>query len=315
LIIFYAETLIFWDKNFVMRSLAWAMGLSLCLVFSSLGILPSAVAKPISVSPVTLTKEQSALLKRMAAAQILYLGETHDRPEDHEAQLDILQSLQAQNPKMVIALEMIQRPYQGALDRYIAGITTEAQLRSETDFDRRWGFDWEFYAPIFRFARAKQIPLLALNTPTEILRKVSRPGLKSLTGEDFKWIPKREEIDFSNTAYRQRLQETYDSFHQRKGRSAGFDRFVEAQVLWDETMADAIVQYVQKYRDRQVVVLAGQGHLLYGDGIPSRVQRRLEKLGQGNLKTLNVLLNPPKELQKPQPRPVADGFWKTIPAS
>lgn len=299
-----------------MQSLSFAVGLSLCLVFSSLGILPSVIAKSPTITALPkLTTEQSALFKRMQTAQILYLGETHDRPEDHVAQLDIVQRLYAQNPKLTIALEMVQRPYQSVLDRYSVGELSEAELRSQIDYDRRWGFDWEFYAPIFRFAQANKIPLVALNTPTEILRKVSRSGLKSLTGEDFKWIPKRAEIDLSNIAYRQRLQESYASFHHGKGRSAGVDRFVEAQVLWDETMADAIVQYVLNHRDRQVVVLVGQGHLLYGDGIPSRVQRRLQKLGMGNWQTLNVLLNPPQELQQPQSRPVADGFWKTIPTS
>jgi uncharacterized iron-regulated protein len=299
-----------------MRALSLAVGLSLCLVFSGLGSLLPVIAKsPNASSAAPLTTEQSALFKRMQTAQILYLGETHDRPEDHVAQLDIVQRLYAQNPKLTIALEMVQRPYQSVLDRYSAGELSEAELRTQIDYDRRWGFDWEFYAPIFRFAKANKIPLVALNTPTEILRKVSRSGLNSLAGEDFKWIPKRAEIDLSNTAYRQRLQETFASFHQGKGRSAGVDRFIEAQVLWDETMADAIVQYAQNHRDRQVVVLVGQGHLLYGDGIPSRVQRRLQKLGMGNWQTLNVLLNPPKELQKSQSRPVADGFWQTIPAS
>jgi uncharacterized iron-regulated protein len=299
-----------------MRSVSFVVSLCLCFVFSGLGIAPVGMAKSFEITPsAPLTTEQSALFKRMQTAQILYLGETHDRPEDHVAQLDILQRLYTQNPKLTIALEMVQRPFQSVLDRYGAGELSEAELRTQIDYDRRWGFDWEFYAPIFRFARANNIPLVALNTPTEILRKVSRSGLNSLAGEDFKWVPKRSEIDLSNTAYRQRLQETFDSFHQGKGRSAGLDRFVEAQVLWDETMADALVQYVQNHRDRQVVVLVGQGHLLYGDGIPSRVQRRLQKLGMGDLKTLNVLLNPPQELQQSQPRPVADGFWKTIPAS
>jgi uncharacterized iron-regulated protein len=299
-----------------MRSVSLVVSLCLCLVVSSLGVLPVGMAKSLGTTPFApLTTEQSALFKRMQTARILYLGETHDRPEDHVAQLDIVQRLYTQNPKLTIALEMVQRPYQSVLDRYSAGELSEAELRTQIDYDRRWGFDWEFYAPIFRFAQAHKIPLVALNTPTEILRKVSRSGLNSLKGEDFKWIPQRSEIDLSNTAYRQRLQETFDSFHQGKGRSAGVDRFIEAQVLWDETMADAIVQYVRNHRDRQVVVLVGQGHLLYGDGIPSRVQRRLQKLGMGNWQTLNVLLNPPKELHKSQSRPVADGFWKTIPAS
>jgi uncharacterized iron-regulated protein len=296
----------------IMRTIFFTLGFSFCLMFWSVPGLPAAVASSSPGFP-DRSAAQSALLKRMVAARIIYLGETHDRPEDHIAQLEILQQLHRRNPKLAIALEMVQRPYQRVLDLYLSGAISEVELRAQTEYDRRWSFDWAFYAPIFRFAKANQIPLVALNTPSEILRKVSRSGLASLTGIDYKWIPKRADLELSNGAYRQRLREIYDSFHKKKGKSAGFERFVEAQVLWDETMAEAIALYVRSNPERQVVVLAGQGHLLYGDGIPSRVQRRLIKMGKGDWPTLNVLLNPPADFLKPQPRPIADGFWQTMP--
>ncbi|NJN62127.1 MAG: ChaN family lipoprotein [Coleofasciculaceae cyanobacterium RL_1_1] len=54
-----------------------------------------------------------------------------------------------------------------------------------------------------------------------------------------------------------------------------FDRFFAAQVLWDETMAEAIAQAYRDDPDRQIIVLAGRGHIAYNFGIPSRVQRRV----------------------------------------
>ncbi|CAD5971707.1 hypothetical protein PCC9214_03858 [Planktothrix tepida] len=42
----------------------------------------------------------------------------------------------------------------------------------------------------------------------------------------------------------------------------------QAQILWDETMADAIVNFVKNNPDFQVIVLAGQGHIVYGYGVP-----------------------------------------------
>jgi uncharacterized iron-regulated protein len=74
-------------------------------------------------------------------------------------------------------------------------------------------------------------------------------------------------------------------------------------VLWDETMADAIAQFLKKNPDRQMIVLVGQGHILYGDGIPNRVARRIP-----NIKQSTILLNPPAEYSK-EPT-IADYFWK-----
>jgi uncharacterized iron-regulated protein len=249
------------------------------------------------------------ILRKLLQAQIVYLGETHDRPSDHEAQLDILKQIRTRQPKLAIALEMFQRPYQASLDRYLRGKLTEAELLAQTEYPKRWGFNWDFYAPILRFAKANQIPLLAINTPSEVTRKVARTGLESLAPEDLKWIPPLSEIDTGNEVYRQRLLETYQSFHQAHGNHSGFDRFFQAQVLWDETMADTIAQYWLKHQDRKIVVLVGQGHLLYGDGIPSRVKRRLQSVAKW--KQQSVLLNPSTEIQSGQSRPVADSFWFT----
>jgi uncharacterized iron-regulated protein len=276
-------------------------GLFLFLAFPTLAI----AAAPIQPIP----QSRPEVLKKLLQAQIVYLGETHDRSLDHEAQLEILQQLRTDRPKLAIALEMFQKPYQASLNQYLNGKLTEAELLAQTEYPKRWGFNWDFYEPILRFAKANRIPLLAINTPSEVTRKVARTGLENLASEDLKWIPPLSEIDTSNEAYRQRLIETYQSFHQAHGNHSGFDRFFQAQVLWDETMADAIAQYWLKHQDRKVVVLVGQGHLLYGDGIPSRVKRRLQSVAKW--KQHSVLLNPSTEIQSGQPRPVADSFWFT----
>ncbi|MGB8699697.1 MAG: ChaN family lipoprotein [Thermosynechococcaceae cyanobacterium] len=257
------------------------------------------------------TSDQVQTLQKIRTANIIYLGETHDQPADHAAQLATLQELSRQNTPLTLALEMFQRPYQGVLDAYLAGRISEAELLDQTEYRQRWGFDWQLYAPILRWAKARQIPLLALNTPTATIRKVARNGLESLIAEDFKWIPPLADIDTRNQAYRQRMQELYDSFHRKKGNNTGFDRFFQAQVLWDETMAEAIAQSWLKFPSRQIVVLVGQGHLLYGDGIPSRVARRLQQSTTKPWQQYTVLINPPQELQGPQPRPVADFLWFT----
>ena len=262
--------------------------------------------------PLQQRSNPAGVLRALAQADVVYLGETHDRPEDHQAQLAIIRELHQQNPKIAIALEMFQHPYQGALDRYLQGQITESQLQNQTQFKQRWGFPWEYYAPILRFAKANQLPVLALNTPTEVTRKVARGGLESLTSAERRLIPPAAEIRTDNLAYRQQIQEIYEQSHQGQGSSDRFERFFLAQVLWDETMAAEIAQFLQAHPGHQVVVLAGQGHIAYGYGIPSRVKRRIQQdVGRPKLVQRLVLLNPPEKLRAQTNQPVADYFWFT----
>ena len=250
---------------------------------------------------------QKQILQELSKAKVVYLGETHDRQEDHKAQLEIVQALHQQNPKIAIAMEMFQRPFQDVLDQYIAGKITEAQLVEQSEYEKRWGFPWENYAPILRFAKTNQLPVLALNTPAEVTRKVARSGLDSLTTDERRYIPPFSEIRTDNAEYRKIAQEAYEQHHQAgHGNSTSFERFFTAQVLWDETMAEKIAQFLKANPDYQVVVLAGKAHIIYGYGIPSRVARRI---GSDNLVQRSVLLSSPDGISSTRDKPIADFVW------
>ncbi len=244
----------------------------------------------------------SQIFTELAQAKVVYLGETHDSSEDHQNQLKIIKDLYKRHPKIAIAMEMFQRPYQEVVNQYLAGKLTEQEFVEKSEYEKRWGIPWENYAPIFRFAKEKQLPILAVNTPAEITRKVSREGLESLTPSQRQYIPPFSEIRTDNQEYRQRLQQVFQQ-HQAAshGSNTDFERFFLAQVLWDETIADGVAKFVKTHPDYQVIVLAGQGHIIYGYGIPSRVARRLN----GKLIQRSVLLSPPDETA-PKDRAIAD---------
>jgi uncharacterized iron-regulated protein len=224
---------------------------------------------------------QLEILAKLETADVVYLGETHDRLADHQAQLQIIERLhEKRKGKIVLAMEMFQRPYQKVLDRYINRDISEAQMLEQTEYEDRWGFDWENYQAIAKFARTHRISIIAMNTPTEVSRKVARQGLDKLTPEETQHIPPKSEIDLSNGEYRAKIQKVYDlHVAHARGNSSSFDRFFLTQVLWDETMAESIAEFVKSSPKTQVIVLVGQAHIAYGYGIPSRVARRLGKDG------------------------------------
>jgi len=71
-----------------------------------------------------------------------------------------------------------------------------------------------------------------------------------------------------------------------------FEYFHQAQILWDETMADTIASFLAERPDYHLVVLAGNGHLAYGSGIPKRTYRRIAK-------DYAIILPDPGELPEP----------------
>jgi len=235
--------------------------------------LPSEPADPATkVLDVASLGELDALIEQLADDRIVFVGETHDRYEDHLNQLAIIRGLHERGKPIAIGMEFFQQPFQDRLDAYIAGDLSEAALLRESEYFERWRFDYRLYRPILRYAREQGIPLIALNLPREITDKVGDGGIASLSPEEAELIP--EEIDRDAPGYRAHLEAIF-AMHP-KAEDASFDHFLEVQLLWDEGMAERAARWLQDNPDSQLIVLAGSGHVEYGRGIPSRVQRRLE---------------------------------------
>src|SRR5947208_2113670 len=66
-------------------------------------------------------KTLSAVVEKLAQKKIVYVGEEHDKFSHHQVQLEVLRGLYQQTPKLAVGMEMFQRPFQKALDDYIAG--------------------------------------------------------------------------------------------------------------------------------------------------------------------------------------------------
>ena len=71
---------------------------------------------------------------------------------------------------------------------------------------------------------------------------------------------------------RSRLRKTFEAHGAAK--PDAFDHFVEAQLVWDEGMAESAAAYLNANQGRRMVILAGSGHLAFGAGIPKRLERR-----------------------------------------
>jgi uncharacterized iron-regulated protein len=217
------------------------------------------------------TPTMKQIIPELVHNRVIYVGETHTRYDHHLMQLEIIRQLHALYPQLAIGMEFFQQPFQQYLDAYIRGELDEREMLRRTEYYERWRYDYRLYAPILRYAREHGIPLIALNLPVEITQKVGRDGMESLSDKEQAQLP--DEIDRSDNNYTQRLKEIYN--HHPEGQAPNFEQFLTSQLLWDEGMAQRIVDYLNANPHRRMVVLAGSGHLAYGSGIPNRVARRL----------------------------------------
>jgi len=224
------------------------------------------LAKETTALDVSLIKSLPEVIRQVADKKIIYVGETHDRYSHHLIQLEIIQALHGMGKNVAIGMEMFQRPFQKALDDYLSGRIDERAFLKNSEYFKRWNFDYNLYRPILQFARAEKIPVVALNIQREITQKVGRSGLDSLSEEEKRLIPSR--MDFSDATYRERLKKVFQDHSSFQVKN--FDFFLQAQILWDETMAESIDLFLKKNPDLQMVVLVGTGHLAYGSGIPKR---------------------------------------------
>jgi len=209
------------------------------------------------------------IIEKVSDKDIVYVGEVHDKFEHHRVQLQVIMELYKKHKNIAIGMEMFQKPFQQSLDDYIAGIIDEKTFLKKSEYFKRWGFDYNLYREIVLFAREFKVPVIALNIRKEIVSKVSKDGLQALTDEELKEVP--EYLDLSDSEYYERLREIFEEHAHSKERD--YDLFYQSQVLWDESMAHNLDEFIRKNPGYKVVVLAGVGHMMFGSGIPKRAFR------------------------------------------
>jgi len=232
---------------------------------------PPPIDNPIRVLDARALTDMEQLLDAIAQRRVVFVGENHDRYEDHLSQLKVIEGLKRRGKDLAIGVEFFQQPYQAVVDAYIAGTIEEPEFLRRTQYFDRWRFDYRLYRPLLRYAREHRIPVIALNLESELTRRVGEVGIAGLTKAERARLPAK--IDRSDPAYEARIAAVFA--HHPGADKKSFDRFMEVQLLWDEGMAERAARYLSANPGKTLVVLAGGGHIEYGQGIPKRLTRRL----------------------------------------
>jgi len=236
--------------------------------------------------PTGVTVSEDEFYDLTVGSRIVYVGESHDNIYAHRLELEIIKSLNRRYPEgLAVAMEMFGRRSQEDIDRWLAGDMDDKEFLSV--FARDWGLpDYSYYRELLHFIRQRKIPLRAIN--------VSRSEKMSLLQQ--KRELNRGEYPQPDDPYQQQALAAMFAGH-----AGGHDHlamFYGMQMLWEETMAESIINYLDSPagQDRKMVVLAGGFHVAYGFGIPRKV------LKQRKWPYTIVLPTTPVELEENEPQ-------------
>lgn len=215
---------------------------------------------------------QDQLDSLVTDSRIIYVGETHDNLSSHRWQLNILRALADAYPgEIALGMEMFTPEQQEALNHWTEGGVSEKDFLKEAEWQKVWRMDFAYYRELMEFARDRKIPVLGLNAPKDLVKAIGMTKPEDLSDEQKKRLP---ELDL-NDPYQSALVEAIYGGHDSG--SAMLDGFHRVQTLWDESMAENIVNYLTSPAgaNKRMVVVAGGNHVRNGFGIPRRVFRRL----------------------------------------
>ena len=251
--------------------------------------------------PTGLAMSFDRMMDVVAAARLVCVGETHDNVHAHEAELRIIRDLARRFPgRIAIGMEMFRAPQQSTLDRWTRGELTELEFLKAVDWQRTWGLDFGYYRAILEFARDQHIDVVALN-PSEMLQtQVEEHGVGGLPPDLAAELP---ELGTPDPWERTVMKAVYAG-HVHSG--AEFDAFFRVQRLWEESMAQHVVEYLKSPRGqgKAMITLTGGGHVEYGFGLPKNVLRRMP---------LPYVIIEPREIETPPAKQMMNVKVPAIP--
>ena len=216
-------------------------------------------------SPSGALADWGAFADGLMSARVIAVGEKHDEASHHAVQAKVLSAIAERDQNIVVGLEMVSQDQQAALDDYYSGKLSETEFAAW--WKKAWGFDYSIYKPIFDAARAKKIKIFGLNAPIALVKAVAKKGLSGLTPEQRAALPSSIQ-ESSDDRYRAFVK---DSLSGHGLPPEAMARMIEAQAVWNETMGEKTAALAASSR---VLVIAGQGHMLWRAGIPESASRR-----------------------------------------
>lgn len=209
----------------------------------------------------------NALPQELLDADVVLIGEWHTHSAIHRFQTDFLKARQNTDSNIALSMEQFTREHQDTLNQYLNGEIGEQVLISKA---AAWPNYESDYRALVEFAKANDLDVIAANAPKPFVQCIGRKGLpylEQLSSEQRDWVA--TEVNIGDSSYKEKFMA---SMHH--GTPEQTEKQFAAQVTWDETMAESIVDYLATNPDKQVIHVAGKFHTEGGLGTAASISRR-----------------------------------------
>jgi uncharacterized iron-regulated protein len=246
------------------------------------------------------------IVAAMAAAEVVFVGETHDDPTGHFLEAELLrrahQALESDSTadgearSVALSLEFFQRDAQPILDEYLAGLITEKAFLAAS---RPWPRYQTDYRPLVEFSKEQGLAVVAGNAPRRYTNRVTRLGRESLNDLGPDALATLAPLPYGqpSKAYRDQWVQVIMAVMEEEGMKCGkpivdstqadsgaaggqhqsahgnMGNQLHSQVLWDATMAYWINDHLVRRPDALVLHMVGSFHVARGTGIPEQLER------------------------------------------
>lgn len=240
---------------------------------------------------------------------VLFFGEEHNDSVTHYLEHKMLTKMfENYGNRTVLSMEMFDREAQPVMNEYLDGFIREKNFIKDA---RAWP-NYRDYKPMVEFARANHLDVICANAPGRYSNLAGRKGQQAL------WdLPRYSRglfaplpYDTASGAYHEKLMEmgghtvpitsTKDSLQKKDSASAsagtvisdtnskksvppvmtmGDFNFIQAQSLWDATMAYSIAAYLKKHKGKKVMQVNGRFHSDQGFAVATQLNNYNPGLG------------------------------------
>ncbi|MGE3180196.1 MAG: ChaN family lipoprotein [Phycisphaerae bacterium] len=236
----------------------------------------------------------TALARACRKADVVFFGEQHYDAICSAAQLDLLEAW-SHPGAAALSMEFFDRDTQPDVDAYLAGRISEAEFLTATKRDKKYATS---HRPLLEYCRTHHHPVIAANAPRALVRGYRNAGLpyaeyrKTLPAAEKRWLPVAfDQVSGSyEKSFREAMQHhaaNADENGIRAVRAAAHaqlepppvenmtehlpgetkpampsvEQMFQAQLLWDNSMAEAIANFRNCFPAQPVLHIVGAFHV------------------------------------------------------
>jgi uncharacterized iron-regulated protein len=100
------------------------------------------------------------LFSRLKSAEIILVGDFHAQKQSTRGFLRVIRKIKT---PFVIALECLNIQDQPAIDLFLSGQISEKDFLTKVAWKKNWGFPWENYKPLFKWAHHNKVKIYGIN--------------------------------------------------------------------------------------------------------------------------------------------------------